>query len=328
MSQRWRSVRKRGDELLKKILQRKDKTLRAEGFDELASLLESDNADDKLVGLTTLSNVLFEPPQFDRDKFKPAVLDALSDEDWEVRNRALHYIRYLAWMGGDKEEAAGIALGMVNDPHPQVKGEALGFLIEFGDRGRNEDVAKALRSLLQDGTDQSVSTALWVIDGLRYDKYRGRVVYENDIGMWVPDEGHDYYDEMKELVLEASRNPDAAERVLKFWWGRETLSTEALERAGEILERAGRDWDVRLPDSARAACPELRELAYEHYFRVIRESLYPGRRSSALSKLEQTEDKSLIPELKALAASEDAEGIEWQLEHAIKRLERSGRDYR
>ncbi len=327
MSQRWTPLWKRKDELLKKILQRKDKALRAEGFDDLASLLESDKAEDKLVGLATLSGVLFEGAQFDRERFKPAVLDALSDEDWEVRDRALGYIGYLAWMGGDKEETARFALSMVNDPHPRVKERALGFLIEFGGRERNENIAKALRSLLQDGAEGSVSSALWAIDGLRYDKYRGRMVHANGLGMWVPEEGYDYYDEMKELVVEASRNPDSAESVLKFWWGRGGLDEDMLQRAAEILRNA--DPDERFDISEwPPECAELRELAYDHYFRVIRESLDQNRRLIAISRLERTEDESLIPELKSLAASEDAEGIERRLEDAIKRLERHGRDYR
>jgi hypothetical protein len=331
-TQRWKACWKRSEDLVKKVLQRRDKVLREEGLDELASLLESDKADDKLVGLWSLREFLFERNQFDTERFKPLVVAALDHEDWEVRQYALEHLGQLGYMDypwrdhPETREAAEVALRMVNDPHPRVKSEALGFLVQFGDRERKEGIANALRSLLQDGSEESVSSALWAIDGLPYDRYKGGIVYENGVWMYVPEKGYDYYEEMKDLVVEASRNPGSAPEVLKFWWQRDTLDKEAVEQAAEMLDGADPNKRLDLPYYSSPASPELREVAYRYYFRVARESLNYHQRSNAVWKLEQTEDRSVIPELKALAASEDAEGIEQQIENAIQRLEKYGKE--
>jgi HEAT repeat protein len=126
-------------------------------------------------------------------------------------------------------------------------------------------------------------------------------------------------------VIEASRNPETQEKVLEFWWRRQTLDKKELERAAEILNGVNPDEYFRVGHESSPACPELRELAYDYYFRVLRESLDWGRRANAVVRLEQTGDKSLLPALKALSASEDAEGLEIEIEHAIKYLEREGK---
>lgn len=324
--QRWDPIGKRGEELLKKILQRKDKALREEALDEVESLLENDKAEDKLVGLWTLRNILFERP-FDKERFRPLVVAALDHEDWEVRQYALEHLGYLGYSDypwtdrPERREAAEVALRMVNDPDTRVKSTALRLLADFGGKERDEGIAKALTSLLQDGSEESVSMALWAIRDLAYDRFSYTPVYEGDRWMGVPDKRHDYYEEMRQEVIEASRNPETQERVLKFWWGKETLDKEELERAGEILNGVNPDEYFRVATETYPACPELRKLAYDYYLRVIRESLDRQQRWTAVSRLEQTGDKSLIPELKALAASEDAEGIERGIEDAIKHLE-------
>ncbi len=324
-TKRWGAIVPREKELLRKILQRKDKVLRAKGFDELASLLESEKAEDKLVGIITLNHVLYEGLGFDKERFEPLVEAALRHEDWEVRERALDYVRGLGWMDlGRWQVTAEVALRMVRDPHPRVKSEALGLLAQFGGSERSEDVAGALRSLLASGTEESVSTALWATGELAQDRSAYGFPPAGDQVLPAPEKRYDYYPEMRELMMKASKNPDLADDVLKFWWGRQSLNEEEVRRAAEILEGTGPDGYVSLPEYAPTSA-ELRQLAYSHEFRVIRESVVDWIRSGALWRLERSGDKSLIPQLRALAASEDAEGLERRIEWAIERLERYGR---
>lgn len=330
-AQRWDPIGKRGEELLKKIFQRKDKALREEALDEVESLLASGAAGDKLVGLWTLRNILFERP-FDKERFRPLVLAALDHEDWEVRQYALEHLGYLGhsdypWTDHPaKREAAQVALRMVNDPDPRVKSTALRFLIEFGGREQNQDIAAALRSLLRGGNEENTSVALWAMRDLAQESPYAWIG-EGDLAARMPEKSYDYYEEMRQDVIEASRNPETQERVLKFWWGRQTLDKEELERAGEILNGVNPDECFRVGAESYPACPELRELAYNYYFRVIRESLHRQYRWTAVSRLQEIGDKSLIPRLKALAASEDAEGIEQGIGDAIKHLEQETRSW-
>ncbi|MDP2895653.1 MAG: HEAT repeat domain-containing protein [bacterium] len=330
-AKRWDPIRKRGEELLKKIFQRKDNVLRQKGLDELESLLKNDKAQDKLVGLWTLNKILFEGVGLDKKRFTPLLAAALDHDDGEVRENALEHLGYLGysdypWMDRpEKREAADVALRMVNDPDTRVKSTALRLLADFGGKERDKGIAKALRSLLQDGSEESVSTALGAISDLPYDKWSVTAVYEGDEWVGVPVKRHDYCEEMRQEVIEASRNPETQDEVLEFWWERQTLDKEELERAAEILNGVNPDEYFRVASDSYPASPELRELAYNYYFRVIRESLDRQQRWTAVSRLEETGDKSLIPQLKALAASEDAEGIERGIEDAIKHLEQYGR---
>jgi len=312
-TQRWKRVSERKKELKRKILQRRDKVLRADGLDEMASLFESEDADDVLVAIETLKDLLLgRHPRFDRERFKPLVLAALMHEDWEIREQALEYVHF-AYFG---EEAAAIALGMVNDSHPKVKHEAFFCLWPSGAMERHQEIAQSLRALLHSEDKENRSAALWHISNL---------AEAHRYGPEQPERGYDYYSEMKDLVMELSRDPESEEDVLEFWWRRRALSEEALERSAEILAATDPDkpFDLLHRDPVSL---EMRELACRHYFRVLRESLDTGLRLDALSWLERTRDKSLVPELKAVAASQDAEGIERQLEQAIKRLELYGRE--
>jgi hypothetical protein len=310
--QRWKRVSERKKELMTKICQRKDKVLRAEGLDDMASLLDSDAADDVLVGIETLKDLLLGGHRrFEMERFKPPVLAALTHEDWEIRQQALEYWR-LRYFG---EEAAGIALGMVNDPNARVEHEAFYCLWSSGAMERNENIAQSLRGLLLDEDKQNRTEALWHISNLaRAPCY----------GPEQPQRGYDYYGELEDLVMELSRGADSAQDVLEFWWRREALSEEALGRAAEILAATDPDEHFELLHRDPVS-PEMRELACRHYFRVVRESLDSGGRLDALWWLQRTGDKSLIPELEALAGSDEAEGIKSQLEEAIRHLELYGR---
>jgi len=336
---RWprsHSVREKCRELEDRILQRKDKALRAKALDEVASLMKSEDANDVLLGLGALCDVFLErinlvgsptvQQQFDKERFKPLVLAALDHQEWEVRYQALQYVRWLGWTG-ERQMAADVALRMMGDPEFEVQADALSIFEELGDRQKGEEVAASLKVLLQDEDKERRSRALGAISSLA-DERSYPVIQQDGRVVWLPEKGYDYYDELKDLVMEASRNPESAQDVLKFWWGRETLSNEEVERAAEILTSPNPDEYNEFRPESSPACPELRDAAYRYHFRVIRESLERWRRSNAVQSLERTEDTSLLPELKALAASEDAEGIERELENAINHLERRAKDQR
>ena len=322
-TQRFKACWKRSEDLTKKVLQRRDKVLREEGLDELESLLKTNSAEDKLVGLWTLSGIAFESDQFDVGRFKPLAQAALSHEDPQVRETALRYLGNQGWRG-DKQGAAETALMMVSDSDPRVKKTALRVLVEFGGRERNEDVAAALKSLLGEENGEITSIALQAMRDLSRESLYASVG-EGGLPARMPEKAYDYYEEMRQDVIEASRNPEMQEKVLEFWWGRQTLGKEELERAAEILNAMHPDQYYRVAYGSNAASPELREQAYGYYFRVIRESLDTQRRGWALFRLVSMEDKSLIPELRALAASEDAEGIEQHIEDSIKHVEQHGK---
>jgi hypothetical protein len=313
-NQRWKRVLEQKKQLKTKIRQRRDKVVRADGLDEMTSLFESEDPDDVLVAIETLRDLLFDGPRFDRERFKPLVLAALAHEDWEIRQQAIEYVGF-AYFG---EEAAGLALGMIEDTHPRVKHQAFDCLWSCGAGAmeRHEDIAQSLRALLHSEDKEDQSAALWHI----YELARA-VAYRHG----QPGTAYDYYGEMEERVMELSRDPELEGDLLGFWWRRRTLSKEALERSAEIL--AATDPDKRFDLlHQNPVSPEMRELACRHYFRVLTESLETGPRLDALAWLARTGDKSLVPELQAIAASEDAEGIGGQLEQAIKRLELYGRE--
>lgn len=333
--QRFKACWKRSEELAKRILQRRDKVLREEGLGELESLLKANSAENKLVGLLSLSRIAFEGSQFDADRFKPLAQAALTHDDPQVRETALQYLGDQGWHG-DRQGAAETALTMVTDTDPKVKKTALRILVQFGGRERNEDVVTALKSLLQEGDRENTSVALQTMRDLaRESRYAS--VGEGGLQARAPDKAYDCYEEMRQDVIAASRSPELQEEVLEFWWGRETLGKEELELGSEILNRVdpedkltvgygiSPDMYSRVPYESNPASPELRQQANRYYLRVIRESLDSQRRWLAIIRLTDSKDKSLIPELKAIGASEDAEGIERGIENAIKHLEQDGK---
>jgi len=322
-TQRFKTCWKRSEELVKKVLQRRDKVLREEGLAELESLLKNSVAEDNLAGLWALGTIVFDNDRLDKGRFKPLAQAALFHDDPQVRETALRYLGNEGWRG-DKQGAAETALTMVSDPDVRVKTTALRILVEFGGRERNEDVAAALKSLLREENSEITSIALQATRDLSQESLYASVA-EGGLPARVAEKAYDYYEEMRHEVIEASRNAEAQEKVLTFWWGRQTLDKDELERAAEILNGVNPDEYFRVAYDSNPASPELREQAYGYYFRVIRESLDTQRRWMALSRLVSMDDKSLIPELRALAASEDAEGIEQGIADAIKHLEQHGK---
>jgi hypothetical protein len=320
------AVRDKVRELEQRILQRKDKALRAKTLDEVASLLKGEDANDVLLGLAVLTNIFREGIEFDKERFKPLVLAALDHEEREVRSEAFEYVRYLGW-AGEREMAADVALRMMGDPEFEVRADALWYFDELGDREKHEEVAATLKALLKEEDKESRSVALGAIRSLA-DERTYPVFHQDGPVELVTRKGCDYYDELKEVVMEASKDPESAQDVLKFWWQRETLSREEVERAAEILASLNPDEYYEFRPDSSPACSELRDAAYRYHFRVIRESALRWGRSNAVQSLERTQDTSLLPELKALAVSEDAEGIERELQNAIEHLERRAKEQR
>ncbi len=306
------AIREREKELIRRILQRKDKALRVAAFDEVASLLQSERREDVLLGVLTLLGVFPGGIEFDKERFKPQVLAALGHGDLEVRYYALQYLGW-AYMG---QEAAEIALSVVNDPDPRIRCEALERVAWFGGKDRREETASALKTLLQDKNGENRSWALSLVDRLRYaPSFTAEPVAQ----------AYDYYEEMEELVVDVSKDPESTRRVLEFWCGREKLGKDAIQRFTEILEQP-------YDESQGSVLPyvphwqELRPLAYRYYLRTLREALEYQPRSESLRILGDTRDKSLLPELEAIAQTGDAEGIEQELADTINRLRRFGED--
>jgi hypothetical protein len=288
-------------ELQKKIHQRRDKALRAQGLEELAALMESDNAADVLRGLRIFGSIDFEAIGEDKGAYKPQLLGALKDDNAEVRKRALECLAGTC-SGADTFE---LALNMLDDPSADVRLSARRQLLYSSGAERNEHVAAALKDLLRDENDDARRGAVWQVSRL------GR-------------EGYDYSGEVEDLLVAASRDSDVAGHILDLWRDRETLSAKVTERVVEILSAPYDEEKMELLLKA-PRCEALRPQAIQAYMRILTECLDLRTRQQAVLNLRWLGDRSVIPQLEEMASSPDGEGIEPELKQTIESLERYGK---
>ncbi len=301
LAERRRTLYQRSHELRKKILQRKDKALREEGLQELADLIKSEDDLDKGASLTTLRGLWgFD---FDKDRFKPDVLAVLGEEDVELRKSAFDCLPVLC----SNEEQRSIALSMLEDSSYEIRLKAISRCGYLCGEERDETVASALASLLQDG-DNSV---------------RKRVLDD----LWRHHFRYDYGREIEGLVIELSKDPEVAREAQAWMCRRSPMSAQIAQRLVELqLEgQAGYEslhWLTRRP--SEEAKPVILDLCV----RVLRDAIEPFQRQYVLRTLGDIGDSSVLPQLEAILYSEDAEGIERQLADTIERLQKRAREGR
>ncbi len=285
-------------ELQKKVHQRRDKGLRAQGLEELATLMASDKREDVLRGLSIFRSIDFEAIGVDKATYEPWLLDALKHDDAEVRRRGLES---LGWMY-PKEEVFEAAVSLLDDPAPEVRREATFQLVRSSGKERNDHVATALKDLLGDKDPQSRQAAVWRISALRQ-------------------EGFDYSAEMEDALIEASRDTELTGEVLGLWREKTVLSAKVTERVAQMLNAPYDEEKMEVLLKA-PKCEALRPQAIQAYIRILRECLDVGARRQALQELLWFREKSVIAQLEDVAGSFDAEGIEKELAQTIQSLKR------
>jgi len=279
-----------------KIIQRQDPVLRQEGLEELASLVQSDNADDVLLGLRTLG--WLDSMDFDRDRFKPHVLACLTHEKAEIRGSA----QTLLGMFCTKEEALNLVLRMVSDPSHHVRASTASHLGFFSGSERNEEVATALTALLQ---DEDNSVRLCAVDSIS--------------------RGYDYGDEMEDLVIQVLKDPDRTLQLNAFLWlaNRKPLTPKIAQCFVDMINN---NWDEAvimscLRENAGALADDAAPIITPLCLRVLRDSLLPPPRCDALRVLRTIGDTSVLPKLQQIALGPDAQGIEEELAETIQHLQ-------
>ncbi len=305
LRERWRARCEKSRELRNKILQRKDKALRAQGLDEVAALLESGDREQLMLGLTVLS--CLKSINWDKETFKPAILAALSHQDAEVRWSAMNCSLAI------EEAPVQLLSSMVNDPFSESRrlaAERLTFEC-YKRREQAEDVVvSALQPLLKD-TDLAV-----------------RVQAMNGLSLIPECAG-----EVDDMAIEMSRNPDEATAMLSWLNARQEKSREVAERLVEMYEEGHRvDWyggDYYPVGWTRGhLADEVRPIGVDLCLRILRESVNHLERSEALKGLSNLADISVVPQLEEIARSDDAEGIEEELAGTIEQLKQRGSEQR
>jgi hypothetical protein len=292
--ERWTALYDKCKPLREKILQRRDKALREQGLTEVATLIQSGQAEEMVPGLTTLSNL--RGFNLDKERFRPDVVEALWSEDAEVRLAAFRCLYGLC----SREQYLSTALSMMDDPSPGVRMEAAFRLASVAGPERKEEVASALRALLQD-EDKSVRNR--VAEQLSY-RFRS-----SD----VPGA------ELEDIMIELSKDKETADAAREWMLRTGPVSAGIAERLIEMQKEDGHSLfggeigGERILDEAK---PIIRDFC----LRVIRDGLDPWERGRALDRLTEMGDPSVLPQLDEIARSPDAEGIEEQLARTIERL--------
>ncbi len=295
--ERWEARDKKSKELSAKILQRRDRALRAQSLEELAVLLESDDSEEVLLGFAVLPSLNFIP--CDKEKFQPQIVKALSHENPDVCRMAL----YSVYMVSPLEQDFDALVPLAKDPAPEVRRLVVGPLGSASEESQREKAASVLRSLL---TDDDTEVRL-------------RAAY----ALW---ERPEYAQEMEDVLIQLSKdveNPKEAGEIFGWLQWRAGRSAKTAQRVIEMYDQGQRgyppaDWvRVGVSDDAK---PVVRQF----FVRVVRDSIDQYERRSALEALQTIGDPSAIPELEQIARSDDAEGIEEELAGTMEQLRQRG----
>ncbi len=277
--------------LRRKIIQRKDKALRAEGLMELTALLGSDDPEQLLLGLATVPRL--RGINLDMETFVPHVFAALGHEDAEVRYEALRCVYSVC----SREEQLEVMLSMLEDPSSEVRGHAISRLRWLGGTERDERIPSTLRAVLQDE-----------------DPY----VRRRAVGALSDDDLR----EMEDLVVELTRDPEMSGFVYSLMQ-RRNLGTKLVHRLVEMFEEDEGDFPAVVAIHQflpHWVSDETRPVLFDFCLRVVRDDLDAWSRSLALDALRNMGDASIIPQLEEIARGPDAEGIEDQLVAIIENL--------
>lgn len=296
--ERRKALYEKSRELRTKILQRKDRLARALGLEELAGMLQKDNAEETLLGLTTLAGLY--GINFDRERFKPYALAALSHEDAEIRQAALACLRTVS----PGEDHFAVTLSMADDSSPDIR-RSVAWSIAWAAVGeRKEEAMPALRRLLQD-KDPSV-------------RWQVMQALSN-----FPDRG----EEIVDMGLELSKDPEYAEQMMGWLARRENISAEVAQRLVEMdAERKNGYRDMGW--THRNLADDAKPIAVNFCLETLRDSVEHWQRYEALESLRNIGDVSVLAELEEIARGPDAEGIEGQLMQTIEHLQKRAREAR
>lgn len=321
-AQRAHALFEKARALRKKI---KAEALRQEGLAELAALIESNNPDDLLVGLTSILHL--DGLELDTERFKPQVLGGLSHELADIRHAALNCISAVC----PDEEVADIALQMADDPSAEVRASAvlhLGFL--SGERGeedlgtpqRAEEVEGVLTSLLRDEDEAVRERALFVL---------GSIIEDSDDDTQIEAK-------REAFVTDLSSDPQIASDALSWWQRRGKIRAEDAQRFLEML--LGEDIAVfggggYSEDTLRLLLPSISTYPEDDEpppflcrlsLRLLRDSPDDGLRRRSIEILRASDDMSLLPELEEIAWSGGARGIAEQLAGTIEYLQQKRKE--
>jgi hypothetical protein len=295
---RSRARRESSTELRGKIFQRRDGVLRAEALDEVAVLLESEDREELMLGLEVLSRL--GRVNFDRERFKPALLAAMEHQDNEVRWSAMNCAySFIGWTERIQSSAS-----MAKDPVSAIRwlaAENLGW--GFGWRPeQKETVVSALRSLVKD-SDQGVQRQ--AMNGLSR----------------IPE----CADEVDDMAIEMSRNPDQERGMLGWLSDRETISGKVAQRLVEMYDegrKSERYGDPYYPIAwtHHRLSDDVKPMAIDLCFRILRDSISFDERSQAVQGLGSIGDVSVLSRLEEIARGDNAEGIEEQIQRTIGEL--------
>lgn len=289
----WNELGEKSRPLRDKILQRKDKALRARGLEELAAMLQSQDAEQLVVGLMLLPNL--SSIICDKERFKPHVLVALTDEDPEVRRAAMRSLHTLC----SPEEQSQIMLSMADDPSVEIRRAVAGNLrrLAWG-KAPDQQIISALRSFLQDDDPRVRQSAL---DALA--------------------RRPEYAEEMENHAIELSKDPEYENDMKRWLTGRRTISAEVAERLIEMYDAEANMYE-RLDWTHRNLSEEAKPIASHFCLGLVRDSLDFNERYQALDSLRRIGNIWVLPQLEEIARSDDAEGIEEHLASTIEHLQR------
>lgn len=285
-----RALLEKWNDLRNSILQRKDKALRANAIQELATFLETENRDQLLAGLPLVSEL--RSVNCDKEKLKAPVLAALRHEDPEVRRWALGCVDVAC----SSEELPAVLLEPLRDSSADVRERAVSIVARSGELIQNDGLVAALETLLDDN-DEDV---------------RGEAIQ----ALWRRPE---YASQMEDTVMELSRDPDWGRRIADLIPRGRPVSARLAQRLMELYDET----DIvppAIPWRHLDLSDDAKPIAVAHSLRVVRDDIEFYRRLTALRFLRDAGDPSVLAELEKIVGRGDAEGIEKQLAETIEYL--------
>ncbi len=294
--EQWRkTIRQweRGQKLQSKILQWRDKAAHRAGLEEFAALLRSEDVEDVLLGWGLVEHIW----QYveDMGQFRPQFLRAMSHEDDRVRFAALQHARFFC--SGD--EFRDMMFSLAKDPSPMIRRDVCRWLVFQTREGaeRREEATSLFTKLLEDEDAHVKDSARWAFLS------------------WGPEtQGED-------MLMEMSRDANSAGAVQRLAWHRRTISGRLAERLAELYDEQA-PLDRSLQWTRGKLADEAKPIASRLWVRALREGIEPSERREALEVLGRIGAPPVIPDLEAIAKSDDAEGIEEELARTIERLQK------
>ena len=285
-----RALAQKAQELREKILQRKDKALRQEALAELDRLMQSENTEELIIGLSTFRRL----PDFilDKETKRMHVVTALEHQNADVRYEAIYSLYWVC----TREENLDVLLDMWNDPAARVRQLAVALLHNYTGNQRDERVATVLKKFLSD-EDASV----------------------NNKALRSLSPGYDYREEMEDRVIELSRDPETREEAHQCLSGMKTIDAKVAQRLVELFDFS-RGWGYEMYWMERDFTDDALPIVSRFCLELVQDCPPRWQKQKALQCLRRIGDASVLRELEALQRSPVAEGIEDELTKTIRAL--------